>query len=99
MARFDVYLVDGVAGYLVDVQSDLLSELNTRVAIPLMPLSEAPPPGRRLNPVFEIEGEAHALVTQYMAAVPRTLLKSVVADLRDDAAAVTDAIDFVMQGF
>jgi len=99
MARFDVYAVDGVSGYLVDVQSDLLSALNTRVAIPLTPLTEAPPPGRRMNRVFDIDGVAHALVTQYLAAVPRSILKTAVADLRDDAAAITDAIDFVMQGF
>lgn len=99
MARFDVYEVSGVAGYVVDVQADLLDALNTRITVPLMPIDDAPPPARRLNPVFDIGGAQHVLVTQYMAAVPRAALKTCVGDLRDEAAQITDAVDFLMQGF
>ncbi|WP_318012467.1 MULTISPECIES: CcdB family protein [unclassified Mesorhizobium] len=48
MARYDLYRNAGGSGYLVDVQSDLLERLNTRVVIPLMPPDTAPVPGRRL---------------------------------------------------
>jgi toxin CcdB len=52
MARFDIFKNEGEVGYLLDVQSDLLSGLNTRVVVPLLPKSSAPSPAQRLNPVF-----------------------------------------------
>ncbi|WP_438887671.1 CcdB family protein, partial [Bacillus cereus group sp. BC232] len=55
MARFDIFDNEGGGGYLLDVQSDLLGGLNTRVVVPLLPQSSAPPPAQRLNPVFSIE--------------------------------------------
>ena len=57
MARFDIFKSRGELGYLLDVQSDLLSGLNTRVVVPLLPKSSAPTPAQRLNPVFSIEGQ------------------------------------------
>ena len=72
MARFDVYArPGGAAGYVLDVQADILNGLNTRIVVPLLPLSEAPMPAKRLNPVFELEAERHVMVTQFLAAVPR----------------------------
>jgi len=38
MARYDLYPNPFGRGYLLDVQSDLLDELATRVVIPVMPL-------------------------------------------------------------
>ena len=43
MARFDVYRNPEGSGYLLDVQADLLSDLNTRVVVPLIPAELAPP--------------------------------------------------------
>jgi len=54
MARFDIVDNEGGGGYLLDVQSDLLGGLNTRVVVPLLPQSSAPSPAQRLNPVFSI---------------------------------------------
>lgn len=45
MARYTVYRIDGGA-YLLDVQSDLLDDLTTRIVIPLMPLAEAGAPAQ-----------------------------------------------------
>lgn len=42
MARFDIYPNPVGAGYLLDIQTDLLSGLNTRVVVPLMPVDTAP---------------------------------------------------------
>jgi len=52
MARFDVYDSPDGAGYLLDVQADILDILNTRVVVPLMPISAAPSPAKHLNPIF-----------------------------------------------
>ena len=61
MARFDTYRF--ADGYLLDVQADLLDGLNTRMAVPLMPLETAPKPAERLNPLFTIEGSEYVMVT------------------------------------
>jgi toxin CcdB len=47
-----------------------LMQMSTRAVVPLLPLSEALKPAQTLNPVFDIAGEPHVMVTQYLAAVP-----------------------------
>lgn len=74
MARFDVYPSPDSASYLLDVQADLLADLNTRLVVPLMPVSAAPAPAKRLNPVFEIGSEHYVMVTQFLSAVPLSVL-------------------------
>ena len=86
-------------GYLLDVQNDLLDNLNTRVMVPLMRPEAAPTTARRLNPAFDIEGRAHLMVTQYIAAVPTAELGALVATLRAHDNAITEALDMLFQGF
>lgn len=73
MGRFDVYPRPGKdsAGYVLDVQADLLNELSTRVVVPLLPQDTAPKAARGLNPAFEIDGCLHLMLTQFIAAVPK----------------------------
>lgn len=99
MARFAAYDARGVDGYLLDVQSDMLDHLSSRMVIPLMPLDVAPPRLQRLNPAFEIGDVTYSLVTEYMAAVPKGYLRTYVADLSAEADQITAAVDFLMQGF
>lgn len=99
MARYDLHPAPDGAGFLVDLQSDLLDGLTTRVVAPLLPLDRAPSPAKWLNPVFEIDGVAHVLATQLLAAVPRGLLGRPVGTLADRAEAVTRALDMVFHGF
>ena len=46
MARFGVFRNSESAGYLLDVQADLLVHLNIRVVVPLLPLNVAPTPAK-----------------------------------------------------
>ena len=55
--------------YLVDIQSDLLSGLATRVVVPLIPAAEMRPP-THLNPRFEIEGKSLVMSTAELAGTP-----------------------------
>jgi toxin CcdB len=98
MARFSVYANPEGPGYLMDVQANLLSALNTRVVLPLLPSSMAPKPAQTLNPVFEVDGTPHVLATQFMAAVPCTLLKTQVFSAQDRAHEVVAALDCLFQG-
>lgn len=97
MARFDIFV--DPSGYLLDVQSDLLSGLNTRVVVPLMPIARAPKPATILNPVFDILEEPHVMVTQFLSAVPLSLLKQPAGTLKSQSERVTRALDFLYQGF
>lgn len=56
-------------------------------------------PAKRLNPAFEIEAVPHVMVTQFMAAVPKALLKAPVAGLIDREVEIGNALDMVLVGF
>jgi toxin CcdB len=99
MSKYDVYPTPGGESFLLDVQTDLLSGLNTRVVVPLLPFRLAPSPAARLNPSFEINGEPTIMVTQFLAAVPISVLKAPVASLEAEFERITIAIDMLMQGF
>lgn len=97
--RFHVYPNPSGNGFLVNVQSDLLSSLNTRMVIPLMPPGEAPKPANILNPLFEIGGEPYVMVTQYMAAFPASTLKNEVSNAYFRQDDVFAALDLLFHGF
>jgi toxin CcdB len=101
MARLDVHPMPGAGGraYVIDVQADLLSQINTRAVVPLLPLREAPPQVRALNPVFDIGGEPYLMVTQAIAAVPVRALQRPVASLAERCDEVTRALDMLLVGF
>lgn len=99
MAKYDVFPNPSGDGFLLDVQTDLLSDLNTRVVVPLMLKSRAPKPATRLNPIFEIDGQPVVMVTQFMASVPTGILQSPVGNLAEKFDTVTTAVDMIMQGF
>ncbi len=105
MARFDVYANPGghaaTTPYLLDVQSDLLDGLDSRMVIPLrsrkhFPTVKLP---TRLTPVFIVEGEECLLETPKMGAVPQRVLKSPVMSLKDHQGYITAALDFLFQGY
>lgn len=99
MARFDVFPNPDGAGHLLDVQSDILGALNTRVVVPLLPADDAPQPAKRLNPTFQIDGVACVMATQFLAAVPLGILRTPTHSLADQAVTITTALDMLMQGF
>lgn len=98
MARFDVYLTSS-SSYLLDVQTDLLAGLNTRVVVPLLPLDNAPKAAKRLNPIFDINNQAYLMATQFMAAIPEVELKQKVGSLIDHQQEVSEALDMLFVGF
>ncbi|WP_084766384.1 CcdB family protein [Nitrococcus mobilis] len=99
MARFEIFQNESGSGYLLDVQSDLLSGLNTRVVVPLLPQSSAPSPADRLNPLFEVEGEKVIMATQFMAAVPAAELRSGIGSLAEEQHEISTALDMLFFGF
>lgn len=105
MARFDVYANPGsqaaTTPYLLDVQSDLLDGLDSRIVIPLRSLKHFPPVklSTRLTPVLTIAGQDYLLETPKMGAVPERILKQVVTSLASEQSQITVALDFLFQGY
>jgi toxin CcdB len=85
--------------YLLDIQSNLLSDLRTTVVIPLMPKRLA---GNhiisRLNPVVRIKSGNFIVMTQNLAGVDRKALGETVCDLDQYRSEIITAIDFVLSG-
>lgn len=99
MARYDFYLNTESGGYLLDVQSDILEGLSTRVVVPLMPPKIAPVPGRRLNPTFAINGKDHVMVTQFVSAFSVSELRNPEGNLSRHHDDIVAALDMLFQGF
>lgn len=99
MARFDVYRGIGGADLLLDCQSDLLRDLNTRFVVPLQLPENAPQPARRLNPVFEIDGRNYVMVTQFAAAVAYRECGRVMASLAGEHTNIMNALDLLIIGY
>lgn len=90
----------GDVPFLVDVQSNLLSDLGTRVVIPCF-RRKAPklPTMQRLTPEIEIEGERYVLMTPQVAGIPAHLLGDPAADLGVHRAEILGALDLLLTGF
>jgi toxin CcdB len=100
MPRFDVFrLNQRTARYVVDLQSDFLSHLATRVVAPLFTATELAPAASELNPIFEIEGRSRALFPQLLAALPKSDLKTPIANLAPHRDQITRALDLLLTGF
>ena len=99
MARFDVHPRREGDGLLLDVQSDHLYVLPTRMVVPLLPEGDPLPPLRDLNPLLTVRGERLAMMTQYMAAVPTRLLRPAVGNITDQADDITRALGILLEGF
>ena len=88
----------GAIPFLIDVQADLLSDLDTRVVVPLVRRAAFGRPASRLHPIFSIHGEQLVMVTHLMAAVRRGSLGTVVASLNDKRDVIVSAIDVLWSG-
>jgi len=96
VAQFDVHRLGN--DLVVNCQSDLLSELNTRAVVPLIPRARAPKVAGRFNPVFIIDGQNLVMTTQFIGAVERNQLGDVVVSLADRSHEITGAIDVLTGG-
>ncbi|MDB5413801.1 MAG: CcdB-like protein [Rubritepida sp.] len=100
MARFDIFRrARGAPGYLLQVQSDHLDALETRVVAPLLLPSAAPLPVGDLHPRFEIAGESFLLATQLLGAIPRRELGLPVGSLATHRDEIIRALDTLLTGF
>jgi len=85
--------------YIVDIQSDLLSALATRMVVPLAVthLAAADLP-RQLCPVFNVNGQSLVLLPFEAAPLDRRLLKNDILSIRDQSHKIVAAMDAVLSG-
>lgn len=105
MAQFTVYRnksprTRSAFPLLVDVQSELLEPLQTRVVIPLARVARlAKKPVTHLTPALEFDGERYVLMTPQLAGIPRTDLGQPAGTLVAQRQTIVAAIDFLVSGF
>lgn len=103
MAQFDVYLNKNSKSkneipYLLDVQSNLLSTLESRVVVPLLKKSIIKPI-KYLNPIFLIEGNEVIMSTSEISGIPRSILDKRIISLANKRDEIIAALDFLITGF
>ncbi len=96
MAQFDVYSVRG-GGLVIDCQSHLLRSLPTRFVVPLRAWDDSVMD--RLNPIFDVDGQQFAMVTQLAGMVEARALKHVVTSLLDQEYVIKSALDMLISGY
>lgn len=103
MAQFDVYRNTNphtckAIPYLLDLQTDLLDILKTRVVVPLE-LNSASKSVQRLTPIFEIENQTVCMSTPELAGIHTRYLGDYVGSLADKRAEIIAALDLLFSGF
>ena len=84
--------------YLLELQADMLSALDTRLVAPLVPAAEFGPAATRLNPGFRVGNRNLVMDTALMAGVPKKLLGEKVDSLAERSVDILGAVDFLVSG-
>jgi toxin CcdB len=104
MAQFDIYENPNEQSkknfpYLLDLQSDLLDGLATRVVAPLAYVSVKGRTIDHLQPKFRVKKRIFYLSTSELAGIPVRALGKRVTSLKDQRQSIISALDFLFTGF
>ena len=104
MSQFDVFdnpndNTNQSMPYLLDVQSDLLDNLATRVVVPLIAASAMDRAIKHLNPEFLIKNNTVFMSTAELAGIPVRSLGEKVGSLKEKRDEIIAALDFIFTGF
>ena len=85
--------------FLVDIQSELLSDLQTRVVVPMTKLTALrKQPIRDLTPVVDMGGSSYLLLVPQLAAVATKELGEKVGSVAVHRDEIVAAMDFLVTG-
>ncbi len=104
MRQFDVYVntdkdTNRTYPYFVDIQSDLLDTLNSRVVIPLTPASKSDKSyPDNLCPIITIKNKNYALLAHQLTSVSVSFLKKHEGSLASSRGEIIGAVDFLVTG-
>jgi toxin CcdB len=104
MNQFDVYINPSLSTrkafpYIVDIQNPVISDITTRIVIPLGKISYFKnEPIERLTPVIEYQNEKLVLLTAQIASIPTKKLKKPIGSLSHFRDEIIAALDFAITG-
>lgn len=103
MSQFDVYRNPDASTrarfpFLLEIQSDLLESLATRVVVPLAVAGEDTTPIARLMPVFELGGQRVVMRTPEIAGIARKAIGAHVGSLAVHRHEIVAALDVLITG-
>ena len=99
MSQFAVYSGVGRSGTLVvDLQSNILGPIATRIVAPLLQQGEAPVL-TELTPMVRFDGHDLVVMIPLMASIPTRELQRPVGSLASDQDAIKRALDLLFLGF
>lgn len=104
MEQFDVYVnpspsTRNAFPFIVDIQNPIISELATRIVIPLGRISYFKHEQMEgLTPVIEYEEEKFLLLTAQIASIPTKKLKNPVGSLSQFRDEIVSSLDFAITG-
>lgn len=101
MPRFDVHHFKSAnVSFVVNIQADILSDFQTRVVVPLVPLSLAKNESLPiLKPIIMVNGKEYIFMATDIGTIRTKELGKVVANLDNERLVITAALDFLFQGF
>jgi toxin CcdB len=104
MKQFDLYEntdpeSHGRYPYFVDVQTDLLNALNSRVVIPISAVHDANDFPKNLCPIVEIRNQKYVLLTHQITTVSASYLTQKEGSLLLNRSEMISALDFLLTGF
>ncbi|WP_257310070.1 CcdB family protein [Geothrix fuzhouensis] len=86
--------------FLLDVQSEVLSMLGTRLVVPLYRTDAANVHTMsRLTPVVDFQGQPLVAIVPELAGIPRRELGAIAGDLLSSRGEILAAMDLLLTGF
>ena len=104
MQQFDVYANPSKTTrraypFIVDIQSDIISEIATRIVVPLgRKVDFKNEEMKRLTPTVTYEGEELLFLVPQIASVPARTLKNPIGSLSHLREEIIAALDFAITG-
>ena len=104
MSQFDVYVNPSPSTrdafpYVVDIQNPIISEIATRIVIPLGRITYFKNEQMKgLTPIIEYENEKLLLLTAQIASIPAMKLKNPVGSLSHFRDEIISSLDFAITG-
>lgn len=104
MGQFDVYVnsnqeTSDLFPFLLDVQTEILNNLPTRVIVPLLTRSAISKPIPVLNPVFEIQQTEVIMSTPQLVGVHSSVLGTKICSVKEKRDLIIAALDLLFTGY
>lgn len=103
MGQFTLYKNESPASkavypFFIDIQHELLSDLNTRVVIPLSPFKLVDQSLERLTPIIQLNQIDYVLMTHLLTSISKKHLSESVISVESHRDTIMSAIDMLVSG-